>query len=377
MKNLLFLFVSLFLFFSCNSAENPTAKIEKQNFGQLKDGSLVERYILTNVQGMQVSIITYGGIITSILMPDKKGKMEDIVLGYDNLADYEKNNPYFGAIIGRYGNRIANGRFNLDGKQYDLAKNNGKNHLHGGLKGFDKVIWKAESSTSKGEAILTLRYSSKDGEEGYPGNLNSKVIYRLTDDNELKIQYEAETDKKTIVNLTQHSYFNLSGDPKTTILDHELKLNADGYLPVDETFIPLGNIAPVKNTPFDFTQAKLIGKDIQAEDEQIKRGLGYDHCWVLNSREKGRKLAAVVEHKKSGRLMEVYTDQPGIQFYTGNFLDGTNPIKNQNGTYGHRSGLCLETQHFPDSPNQPNFPTVILNPGEKYQTETIFKFKTH
>lgn len=377
MKNLLYLFVPLFLFIACNSAENHLAKIEKQNFGKLKDGSLVEKYILTNEKGMQVSIITYGGIITSILMPDKKGKMEDIVLGYDNLADYEKNNPYFGAIIGRYGNRIANGKFNLDGREYDLAKNNGKNHLHGGLKGFDKVIWKAETTTSKEEVILTLIYSSKDGEEGYPGSLSSKVIYRLTKDNELKIRYEAETDKKTIVNLTQHSYFNLSGDPKTTILDHELKLNADGYLPVDETFIPLGNIAPVKNTPFDFTQAKLIGKDIQAEDEQIKRGLGYDHCWVLNSSEKGTRLAAVVEHKKSGRMMEVYTDQPGIQFYTGNFLDGTNPIKNQKGTYGHRSGLCLETQHFPDSPNQANFPTVILNPGEKYQTETIFKFKTH
>jgi aldose 1-epimerase len=284
-----------------------------------------------------------------------------------------KPNPYFGALIGRFGNRIAKGKFSLDGKEYKLAINNAPNALHGGPEGFHRVVWKAEEAKSGEAAVLKLSYVSKDMEEGYPGNLQVFVTYTLTNNNELEVLYEAETDKKTVVNLTQHSYFNLSGDFSKPILDHEITLNADKLVPVDATLIPIGELEDVANTPFDFRKPKLIGKDIEVQNEQIKRGGGYDHCWVLNNPEKGKTVIAKAYHQASGRILEVTTDEPGIQLYSGNFLDGTLPMRNS-GTYAHRTGFCLETQHYPDSPNQKNFPTTVLNPGENYKTKTTFKF---
>ncbi|MCX2680474.1 galactose mutarotase [Galbibacter sp. EGI 63066] len=348
-------------------------EISKSAFGKLPSGEEIDEYTLENSNGMEVSIITYGGIITALKIPNKSGKIEDVVLGYGSLESYLKSSPYFGALIGRYGNRIANGKFSIDGKEYTLAQNDGKNHLHGGEKGFDKVVWEATQIKNEESVSLQLSYLSKDMEEGYPGNLKTTVVYTLDDSNTLNVSYEAETDKKTVVNLTQHSYFNLSGDFSKDILDHEVVINADAFLPVDETLIPTGELTKVADTPFDFITAKTIGKEINAEDEQLKRGKGYDHCWVLNDQDKGMRFAASAYHKESGRFMEVYTDEPGIQFYTGNFLDGTLPAKN-GGTYAHRTGFCLETQHYPDSPNQTDFPTVILNPGETYKTKTSFKF---
>ncbi len=349
--------------------------IEKSAFGILPDGEQVEKYILKNSKGVEVSIITYGGIITSVKVPNKENLSEDIVLGYESLAQYTKSSPYFGAIIGRYGNRIAKGKFSLDGKEYDLAKNDGQNHLHGGSKGFDKVNWKAKESLFEDKASLKLSYLSKDLEEGYPGNLQTDVTYALNNNNELEVIYEATTDKKTVVNLTQHSYFNLSGDFSKKILDHELMINADAFIPVDNNLIPTGELEDVTDTPFDFRTAKLIGKDIEASNDQLKKGRGYDHSWVLNEQEKGMRFAASAYHQESGRLLEVFTTEPGVQLYTGNFLDGTLPAKG-GGTYAKRTGFCLETQHYPDSPNQSNFPTVILNPDEKYTSKTIFKFST-
>jgi aldose 1-epimerase len=321
---------------------------------------------------MRVQIITFGGIITTIEVPDKNGEIQDVALGFKTLKDYEESSPYFGALIGRFGNRIANGKFNLDGKQYSLVQNNGENHLHGGTKGFDKVVWTAEPQVINDLAQLKLSYVSKDMEEGYPGNLNVEVLYTLTTENTLEVEYKASTDKKTIINLTQHTYFNLSGD--IDILDHELMLNADAYLPVDKNLIPLGKLESVDDTPFNFKTSKIIGRDIENQHEQLKRGMGYDHCWVLNEANTGLRSAAVLYHPVSGRQMEVLTDQPGIQFYSGNFLDGTLSMKNSESFYGPRSGLCLETQHFPDSPNQPNFPSVVLNPREDFYSKTVFKF---
>lgn len=347
--------------------------ISKEDFGVTEDSISVEKYILKNERGMEVSIITYGGIITSWTAPDKNGNYQNIVLGYDRLEDYEANNPYFGALIGRYGNRIAKGKFTLDGTEYTLATNNGANHLHGGIKGFDKVVWTATETQTDSTASVVLIYLSKDMEEGYPGNLNTKVIYTLTNDNELEVAYESTTDKKTIVNLTQHSYFNLSGDFSKTILDHEITINADKFIPVDATLIPTGVLKDVTNTPFDFRTAKAIKKDIETENDQLKKGLGFDHCWVLNNQNTGMRLAASAYENNSGRLLEVFTNEPGIQLYTGNFLDGTIASK-QGGTYGHRTAFCLETQHYPDAPNQKDFPSVVLNPGETYKTKTTFKF---
>lgn len=352
--------------------KNPVT-ITKEPFGTTADNIAVDKFTLKNEQGMEISIITYGGIITSWTAPDKNGNYQDVALGYDSLGQYEKSSPFFGALIGRYGNRIAKGKFTLDGIEYKLATNDGQNHLHGGVKGFDKVVWNASESSSDNTASLILTYLSKDMEEGYPGNLETKVTYTLNNDNALEVVYEATTDKKTIVNLTQHSYFNLSGDFSKPILDHEVTINADKLVPVDATLIPTGELTDVTNTPFDFRQAKTIGKDIEVKDEQLKRGEGYDHCWVLNNQNEGMRLAATAYHPESGRLMEVSTDEPGIQLYTGNFLDGTLPSK-QGGTYAHRSGFCLETQHYPDSPNQKDFPSVVLNPGETYKTTTTFKF---
>lgn len=354
---------------------NEKVTIEKSGFGSTPDGEKVDLYSLKNDAGMQVDIITYGGIITSLKVPNKEGVSEDIVLGYNSLDQYIESSPYFGAIIGRYGNRIAKGRFSIDGAKYTLATNNGPNHLHGGLKGFDKVIWKASEEKGDLAASLKLSYLSKDMEEGYPGNLKVSVTYTLTDDHNLDILYEATTDKTTVVNLTQHSYFNLSGDFSKTILDHKLTLDADSFLPVDQTLIPTGKLAEVGGTPFDFRKPKTIGRDIDTANEQLKNGLGYDHCWVLNDQNTGVRLAATAYHPESGRVLDVFTDEPAIQFYTGNFLDGTLPKKG-GGTYAQRSGFCLETQHYPDSPNQEKFPSVILNPGEKFTSRTSFKFST-
>lgn len=347
-------------------------KIKKTVFGTLPDGRVADQYTLKNANGMEVKISNYGGVITHWTAPDKDGKFEDIVLGFDSLAGYFTPPPYFGAIIGRYGNRIAKGKFTLDGKEYNLAKNNGENHLHGGLVGYDKVLWNAEAIEGE-ESALKLTYLSIDGEEGYPGNLNVTVIYTLQKDNSLKIEYAATTDKATVINLTNHSYFNLSGFKKD-ILDEEVTLNADRYLPVDKGLIPTGELRSVTGNVFDFTKPTVISKGINdIKDEQIKLGGGYDHAWILNKKGNELSLAATVLEKTSGRKMEVSTTEPAIQFYTGNFLDGK--ITGKGGVnYPKRFALCLESEHYPDSPNQSAFPTVVLKPNEKYSTTTVYKF---
>ena len=358
------------------SKEATTAEvvtIEKSAYGTTEKGEKVDSYKLTNQKGMEVKIITYGGIISSLKVPNKAGKSEEVVIGFNSLDQYMKANPYFGALIGRYGNRIAKGKFTLDGKEYSLAINNEPNALHGGPEGFHRVVWTAEEAKGGDSASLKLKYVSKDMEEGYPGNLTVFVTYTLHNDNSLDVLYEATTDKKTVVNLTQHSYFNLSSDFSKPILDHEITIDADKLVPVAATLIPTGKLTDVTNTPFDFRKPKAIGAAIEAKDEQLKNGLGYDHCWVLNNQGKGERFAASAYQATSGRLLEVYTDQPGIQFYSGNFLDGTLPMRNS-GTYARRTGFCLETQHYPDSPNQKDFPTTVLNPGENYKTKTTFKF---
>lgn len=356
---------------------NKTVAITKSTYGRgfMVDGKTIDQYTLKNSKGMEVDVITYGGIITRWTAPDKEGNYENIVLGFgDNFEQYINSTPYFGAIIGRYGNRIAKGEFEIDGISYQLATNNGPNHLHGGINGFDKVVWNAVEAPSENKVSLILSYTSVDGEEGYPGNLKTTVVYTLTNDNEFIVEYDANTDQKTIVNLTQHSYFNLSGDFTQPILDHALMIDADEIVPVDETLIPTGAFMQVKNTPFDFREFKPIGQDINAEDEQLRRGRGFDHCWVLNNQGSFKKVAAAY-HPGTGRLLEIFTDEPGIQFYCGNFLDGTLPMPG-GGVYAHRTGFCMETQHYPDSPNQKAFPSVLLSPGEKYTSKTIFKFST-
>ena len=332
------------------------------------DGKAVDLYTLTNAKGTQVKIATYGGTVTSWIVADKTGKKSNIVLGFDSLSGYLAKPPYFGALVGRYGNRIAKGKFKIDTAQYTLVTNNGANHLHGGNKGFDKVIWEA-ATTNDTIASLLLSYTSKDGEEGYPGNLKVEVRYTLTDNDELKMEYNAITDKATPINLTNHSYFNLTGDVSNTILDHSLLLAADNFTPVDSSLIPTGKIEAVKNTLFDFTTATKIGLRI----DSVKGG--YDHNFVLNKKDTSLTLAATVTEDKSGRKLEVFTTQPGIQFYTGNFLDGTIKTSAGKGINQH-SAFCLETQHFPDSPNQPTFPTTILLPGQQYHTITVYKIST-
>lgn len=336
----------------------------------------VQIYTLTNSKGMKVKITNYGAIITSIVVPDRDGKFADVALGYDDVESYKTavDKPYFGAIVGRYGNRIAKGSFTIDGKTYTLAKNNDANHLHGGLVGFDKVVWTAKLMEK--ENTLQLSYVSKDGEEGYPGNLKVTVSYQLTENNEIAVNYFATSDKPTPINLTQHTYFNLKGEGEGNILDHELMINAKQYTPVDETLIPTGKLEDVAGTPFDFTSSKVIGKDIGVEHPQLKIGGGFDHNWVLNKSKPGEfALAAVAYEPSSGRVLEVSTTEPGIQFYCGNFLDGRLTGK-AGKPYVNRGGFCLETQHYPDSPNQPNFPSTILKPGAVYQTKTVFKFST-
>ena len=356
---------------STTSATTSAAMPTAAPFGKTTDGTEVQLFTLTNAHGLKATISNFGGTLTSLLVPDKTGKLGDVILGFDNVSGYQsaafrKSNPYFGALIGRYGNRIAKGKFVLDGKAYQLATNNGVNTLHGGKIGFDQKVWQATPGTSADGPTLTLKYLSKDGEEGYPGNLNVTVVYTLTNDDALKIDYAATTDKATPVNLTNHAYFNLSHGTSKDILAHEVTLPADRYNVVDAGLIPTGELKPVKGTPFDFTTPHAIGERIA----QVPGG--YDHNWILNTAT-GQHTAATVYDPASGRTMEVTTDQPGIQFYTGNFLDGT--LKGKGGTvYGKHAGFCLETQHFPDSPNQPKFPSTVLKPGETLHTVTSYRF---
>jgi aldose 1-epimerase len=327
---------------------------------------------LTNKNGMMVTITPYGGKIISLLVPDVNGNMEDVVLGYDSAQQYLQGNPYFGAMIGRYGNRIAKGKFKLEGKEYQLKTNNGANALHGGPGGFHNVNWRLEKSELKNKT--ELYYISKDGEEGYPGNLKVRVTYSLTENNELMIDYEATTDQATVVNLTHHSFFNLAGAGSGSILDHTLYINADRFTPVDEGLIPTGELKEVKGTPFDFINPTKIGERINVSDEQLRNGKGYDHNWVLNRKDTALSLAAIVSEPSSGRIMEVWTTEPGLQFYSGNFLDGKD-IGKGGKRYEYRTAFCLETQHFPDSPNQPTFPSTLLLPGEVYKQKTIYRFR--
>lgn len=374
MKSVIFLSLAFTLaFFSCNESKTEESKsttaaisITEKPFGNF-EGSPVTEYTLTNANGMQASIINYGGTITKLTAPDKNGKMGDVILGYDSLAGYlQKGNPFFGGLIGRYGNRIGKGKFTLDSVTYTLPQNDHGQTLHGGEKGFDKVMWQAEKMP--GDSSLKLTYLSKDGEQGFPGNLSVEVIYTLSSDNALKIDYSATTDKATPVNLTNHAYFNLSAGTDSTILQHELMLDANKFTEVDDVLIPTGKLPDVKNTAMDFTSPKMIGKEIDA----VKGG--YDHNWVLNKTGTGLDKVATLYHPASGRFMEVYTTEPGIQFYSGNFLDGTLTNTNGGKKYVQHAALCLETQHFPDGPNQPTFPNTILKPGEKYTQTTVYKF---
>ncbi len=347
--------------------------VERTYFGTLPDGEEVERFRLQNTAGVEASIITYGATLVSLATPDRNGFIEDIVLGHDTLTGYLEANPYFGSIVGRYANRIAGGAFTLDEEIYTLARNNGPNHLHGGVKGFDKVNWTVEQIIEDTNQVgLSLNYVSADGEEGYPGTLDVRVTYLLTEDNRLVVDYEAMTDKATPVNLTQHAYFNLAGGG--SIEDHHLTLAASHYTPVDSTLIPTGEILPVEGTAFDFRGGKRIGEHIDHDDQQLLYGAGYDHNFVLDRVSGGLMPVATVLEPESGRILEVHTTKPGVQFYTGNFLDGS--ITGKKGArYERRTGFCLETQYYPDSPNQPNFPSSILRPGKVYQTQTVFVFR--
>ena len=351
------------------------SKMQKQAFGKIQDGQTVDLYVLTNKQGMTAAISNFGATLVSLKVPDRDGKIADVVLGYDNPADYETGKAYFGGTIGRYGNRIAHGKFTLDGVTYSVPTNDGENSLHGGVRGFNKRVWTArEVSSSAGEA-LELTYLSKDGEEGYPGNLKVKVVYTvLADQNALKIEYTATTDKATVTNLTNHSYFNLAGQGNGNILQHQLTLFASQFTPVDATLIPTGKLEGVRGTPFDFLQATAIGARINQDDQQLKFGKGYDHNWVLDKSSEGAlSLAARAYDAQSGRILEVSTTEPGVQFYSGNFLDGT--VHGKDGkVYGYRSAFCLETQHFPDSPNHANFPSTVLKPGQTLRSTSVYKF---
>ena len=352
---------------------HAATKLAQAEFGKMPDGAAIRIYTLTNKNKLQARIADYAGVVVSLNAPDRNGRMADVVLGFDTLPEYLANpTQYFGAIIGRYGNRIGAARFTLNGVEYKLPKNNGENSLHGGGDGFFKRVWKPRVLPDGG---LELSYLSKDGEEGYPGNLSVTVTYRLTDANELKINYAATTDKDTVVNLTNHSYFNLKGAGSGDILGHNLMLNAERFTPVDKGLIPTGDLLGVAGTPFDFRKLTAIGARIEQNDEQLKIGAGYDHNWVLNKSGNALTLAARVEEPSSGRTLEVYTSEPGIQFYSGNFLDGS--VKGKGGkVYGHRSAFCLETQHFPDSPNHPAFPSTVLKTGQRYQSTTVYRFGT-
>ena len=365
---LLFVVVLLLGILSTNAQ-----KISKESFGKTADGESVDLFTLTNRNGMEAKITNYGGIVTTLTAPDRNNKYADVVLGFNDLDSYLKGHPYFGALVGRYGNRIAKGRFTLNGIEYKLAVNNGENHLHGGIKGFDKVVWTARSMRTKLGPALSLTYVSKDMEEGYPGNLIVKVVYTLTNNNELRIDYSASTDKDTVTNLTHHSYFNLAGEGTGDILNHQLLLKASRFTPTDAGSIPTGELRNVQGTPFDFLKSTSIGARINQDEEQLKFGGGYDHNWVVNGRAGTLRQAASVYESTSGRVMDVWTTEPGIQFYTGNFLDGTLTGKSGK-AYARRNGFCLETQHYPDSPNKPKFPTTTLRKGATYRSTTIYRF---
>jgi aldose 1-epimerase len=351
------------------------SSVTKTTTKSMFQGKPVEMATLKNSHGIELQAINYGGIITSLKVPDRTGAVADVVLGFDRPEGYwaDPPPPYFGAIVGRYGNRIAKAQFTLGGRTFKLAANNGPNHLHGGTRGFDKVLWDMSTRESAAGSSVILARTSADGEEGYPGNLRATVTYTLTEKNEVIVDYRATTDKATPINLTQHSYFNLAGEGSGDILGHQLTINADRYTPVDDTLIPTGELAPVEGTPFDFRKATPVGARINSDHAQIKAGKGYDHNYVLNKKGTGAQLAARLMDPKSGRTLEVSTTEPGVQFYSGNFLDGT--IKGKQGhVYGHRTGLCLETQHYPDSPNQKSFPSTILQPGKAYSSRTVWTF---
>ena len=361
---------------SANLAHGRSSKaahgaVEEQPFGTTREGKKITLYTLTNSHHMEVRAMNYGAIIVSLRVPDRKGQVADIVLGHDTLEGYFDNSPHLGGLVGRYANRIANGSFTLDGVKYSLPKNNGPNTLHGGIKGLDQAVW--QGTPLKGETGVAFSCLSKDGEEGFPGNLKVKVTYALTEANELLIDYEATTDKPTVLNLSQHSYFNLAGEGTGDILNHEVMISADRFTPVDSTMIPTGELRPVKGTPLDFTTQTKVGARIDDNYEQLVLGKGYDHNFVINRKAEGLVSAARAYEPTSGRVMEISTDQPGIQFYTGNFLDGTVTGK-QGHVYKRRYGLCFETQHFPDSPNHPEFPSTVLRPGQTFHSRTIFKF---
>lgn len=354
------------------TAQRSAARISKREFGKLADGTTVDIYTLRNRKGLEVEITNYGGAVVSLRTPDRRGRMADIVLGYDDPPGYVNDTSYFGALIGRYANRIARGKFTLNGADYQLAQNNGVNHLHGGVRGFNKVLWEAREVRHTGGVALKLTYLSKDNEEGYPGNLTVTATYVLSDANELRIEYIATTDKETIVNLTHHSYFNLAGAGAGDVLKHQVKINADRFTPVDETLIPTGELRAVKSTPFDFNRVTAIGSRINEADDQLVLGKGYDHNFVLNKKGRELSLAASVYEPASGRAMEMWTTEPGVQFYTGNFLDKVHGKAGK--IYDYRGGFCLEAQHFPDSPNKPSFPSTVLKPGQRYTQTTVYKF---
>lgn len=358
---------------SCNENSGGAMKIKKERFGKLSNGTEVDLFIIDHSDGAQVQITNYGAAVVAVKVPDKNGIIEDVVLGFDDLEKYEKIRGFYGAIVGRYGNRIANGQFILDGNEYQLPVNDGENSLHGGFNGFDRVVWKVEDFRVDKDAILKLSYLSKDGEEGYPGNLKVEVTYKFSSDLELIIEYEASTDKKTVKNITNHAYFNLSGNVKDNILSHLLMLIANTYTPVLPGLIPTGEIATVEGTPMDFRNPTAIGERIDQEDEQLKLGLGYDHNWVINNADGTLNFAGTLYDPTSGRLMEIFTTEPGIQFYSGNFMDGSHS-GHKGKVYKYRHAVCLETQHFPDSPNHPEFPSTTLNPGETYTSKTVYKF---
>jgi aldose 1-epimerase len=369
------LFGTVALIGCATAVSRSSENIRKERFGTTPDGTPVDLYTLRNAKGAEARIMNYGGIVTSLKVPDRKGNLGDVVLGYDHLDGYLTNNPYFGSLVGRYGNRIAKGKFTLHGKEYTLATNNGPNHLHGGIKGFDKVVWTARPFQSPRGPALELRYLSKDGEEGYPGNLWVTAIYTWTDDNTLHLDYTATTDQSTILNLTHHSYFNLAGSGAGDILNHEVMLAADTFTPVDSTLIPTGELRPVEGTPFDFRKSTPIGARINNDDQQLKFGNGYDHNWVMTKPAGQLGLMARVYEPTSGRVLEVSSTEPGLQFYSGNFLDGS--IVGKGGqAYQFRHGFCMEPQHYPDSPNQTNFPPVVLTSGQVYRNTIVYRFTT-
>ena len=370
------LFVGELLLAGSLSSQGMRGTIRKESFGKAASGEQIDLYTLSNEKGLEVAITNFGATVVVLKVPDRTGKAADVVLGFDALEGYENGTAYFGATVGRYGNRIGGGKFSIDGRTFTLPKNNGDNTLHGGIVGFDKKVWKAREIASKGGESLEFSYLSADGEEGFPGNLSVKVVFALpADRNELKIDYTATTDKDTVLNLTNHSYFNLAGEGKGDILDHVLTLHAKQFTPVDKTLIPTGELRDVAGTPMDFTRATAIGKRINENNEQLVFGKGYDHNWVIASEgRKGLTLAAEAYDPKSGRRLEVLTTEPGVQFYSGNFLDGSKGKANK--AYGQRAAFCLETQHFPDSPNHPNFPSTLLKPHSVFRSQTVFRFST-